>query len=582
MKAIMLRDCINRYPDHNLPFEIYTDASDYQLGAVILQLGYPVAYYSRKLTGAQRNYATMGKELLSIYETLKTFSSMLMGARITIFTDHLNLTTHPSTNQRILRQLMYIEEFQPTFKHVSGLQNILADMFSRLPLRTDLDLLPHMLQEEKEAKLSDLVMSKPSHETLFDERYAYLDDEEVMQCFMNVPDPAALPAIVLDYPRLAQEQVQDEELQQRRAANPVQYPSKRINNVTLIAHQPTPNAPYRFCLPTQSLQAIVEWYHETLAHCGYTRLAATIGNHFTHPQLNRVAQQVCEYCDPCQRNNLIRKAYGHLPSRIAQALPWQEVHIDLIGPWKIKFQGDTYSFYALTCIDPATGFPEAERISNKTAMHVGLKFENIWCSRYPRPNICVHDPGPEFKGDDFQAVLRRLRITDKCTTVRNPQANSICERLHQTMEKTIRILVHRRPPQNVVNIAELVDTALATSLHAVRSTVHSTLGVSPGAIVFHRDMVHDIPIQPDFAQLQHKRQAIIDANLTRANAKRIDHRYRVNDLILQIQHQPDKLDERTTGPYRIVEIYQNGMLTIDKNGVHVNINSRWVRPYKHR
>jgi transposase InsO family protein len=67
-----------------------------------------------------------------------------------------------------------------------------------------------------------------------------------------------------------------------------------------------------------------------------------------------------------------------------------------------------------------------------------MQFENFWFAQYPQPMQCIHDQGTEFIGVDFQYVLMHAGIKDAVpTTVRNPQANTVCERLHQFVANTL-------------------------------------------------------------------------------------------------------------------------------------------------
>ena len=129
MKALMAHDVLCAYLNHNEPFDIYTDASDYQMGSCIMQNGQPVAYFSKKLNSAQLNYATIDKELLSIVMTLKEFWSMLLGAQITIHTDHRNILNIGDLSQRRLHWISYVDEYGPTLKYIEGPKNVIANHF---------------------------------------------------------------------------------------------------------------------------------------------------------------------------------------------------------------------------------------------------------------------------------------------------------------------------------------------------------------------------------------------------------------------------------------------------------------------
>ena len=158
-----------------------------------------------------------------------------------------------------------------------------------------------------------------------------------------------------------------------------------------------------------------------------TRLYNTISVHFYHPSLKNRIETFIQSCNTCQGTKPPGIGYGHAPPRDALLTPWFEVAIDLIGPWQVTIGLQVVSFQALTYIDTVTNLAEVIRINNKSSKHISMLFENNWLARYPRPSRCIHDNAGEFTGAAFLHMLRANGTKDVTTTVKNPQANAICE-----------------------------------------------------------------------------------------------------------------------------------------------------------
>jgi len=249
--------------------------------------------------------------------------------------------------------------------------------------------------------------------------------------------------------------------------------------------------------------------------------------------------------------------------RTVRAAPWEQIDVDLIGPWSVDVRtGNSYEFMALTCIDRVTGLAELIRIDDKTAQHVAAKFDELWLSRYPRPYSCCHDNGGEFVGWEFQQLLADFGIKDVPTTSRNPASNGICERMHQTVGNVIRTLVHENKPRTLKHAQIIIDQALATASHAVRTNVNQATGYSPGALAFHRDMLLNVPLVVDLMAVRDRRQARVDRDLLRANARRSAFDYKAGDKVLKQLHAPAKLGARWEGPFPIQRVHVNGNVTI--------------------
>ncbi len=132
IKATIIKKVVLAYPDFSKPFEIYTDASTKQLGAVITQENRPIVVFSQKLSGTQSKYTITKLELLAIVETLKEFNGMLWGQWINVYTDHKNLTQDSLglMSDRVTRWRILLEEYAPKIIYIKGIHNTVADAIS--------------------------------------------------------------------------------------------------------------------------------------------------------------------------------------------------------------------------------------------------------------------------------------------------------------------------------------------------------------------------------------------------------------------------------------------------------------------
>ena len=112
------------------------------------------------------------------------------------------------------------------------------------------------------------------------------------------------------------------------------------------------------------------------------------------------------------------------------------------------------------------------------------------------------------------------------TTINNPTANSINERMHQRMGNQLRSILHsRETPRNFEQAARIVEDALVATVFAILATMHSTVKTTSTVLVFHRDMILNVPFITNLQSIQDRRQRIVNQNLRRQNALRFDYDY---------------------------------------------------------
>jgi hypothetical protein len=150
-------------------------------------------------------------------------------------------------------------------------------------------------------------------------------------------------------------------------------------------------------------------------------------------------------------------------------------------------------------------------------------------------------------------------IKDVCSTSENLQSNAICERMHQTVNNVLRTLVHTNSPRNMTQARDIIDDALATAMHAMQTTIATTLGSTPGALAFAQDMFLNVPLIADWQAIACSCEHYINENLRHAYTKQRHFDYASGQQVLKKVRNPTKLGVRTKSSYIIECVHINGI-----------------------
>jgi hypothetical protein len=198
--------------------------------------------------------------------------------------------------------------------------------------------------------------------------------------------------------------------------------------------------------------------------------------------------------------------------------------------------------------------------------------------RYPRCHHLIYDNESEFKLH-FEYLCESYGIKRKPTTVKIPRANDVLECVHQVLGQMLRTAELDTMADSV--IPDDADVFLDNAAWAIRSTYHRVLKASPGAAIFGRDMLFDIPFVADWCKIGEQRQSLTDCGNQQENTKQTDYDYKVRDKVLVINEGILHKAESTYGkePWNITTVHTNGTIRIQHGTKTERLSIRRVEPF---
>ena len=561
IKAAMTSGPVLAVADQSLPYEVYTDASGFGVGAILLQDQgkglQPLAYLSHKLTPAERKYATHEQELLAIIQALKVWRPYLEGATFKVNSDHRaleQLATQPKLSRRQASWVEFLQAYDCKVKYVEGHANQ-ADGLSRRP---------------------DLVNNAEHYSgVVWDTHRGH---EQHCQ-----PCGASQPRMDLDGEQHA------------AACNPAAILEEDSTFMDLVRGQVSGDA---YCkrnrflreegglvylgrllyIPPKLRQHVLREAHDPSysGHLGVDKTCASIKRRFWWPHVRRTVRRYIGRCGDCQHNKpRAHKMYGPMQPIPPPQRPWQQITMDLITALPKTTQGHDA---ILVFVDRLSKMIRCVPTKKKIGAQATAKLFKDHIFRYHGlPEVIIADRDPRWNSLFWRSVFQSLQTRTRLSTAYHPQTDGQTERANRTIEEMLRSYVH---PYGDDWDQRLGDAEFAYNNSEQRSTgqtpfylLHGWHPRTPMDLYNRGDAEDETPAATAFVEQMisgHQAAAAAMEQASQRQKEQFDKRrsrspFKEGDWVLlssdhcKFQGRTDKLTKRFLGPYKITAMSENGL-----------------------
>ncbi|CAH8565704.1 unnamed protein product [Dicrocoelium dendriticum] len=446
-KGLLASSPVLVHYDPNKPLILQCDASPFGVGAVLGHKVHdgtvrPVAFASRTLQPAEKNYAQLDKEALAVVFGVKRFHQYLWGNQFEIQTDHKPLLSLLGKERgieqlnapRMVRWALLLSAYNYQIRYIAGPHNNVADALSRLP------------QIDQQGERTD----------------APYEFVQLLQHLNTTPISGDMVRKATDRDPVLST-VKRMLLRGWGSRAPGDLRPFFNCRFELSLHEGCILRGSRIVIPLTLRSAVLKELHD--AHPGIVRMKALARSYCWWPAIDRDIEALLSTCNTCQKYQRDNPTGPIHPWQLPDS-PWERVHADYFGPIEGKM--------LLLLVDAYSKWIDVHVVANATA-EATINGVRSSLSTHGIPKTLVTDNGPQFTSAAFKEYLQSNGVHHMTSAPYHPASNGLAERAVQTVKAG---LLKQRNGS--------LRTKLDRFLFAYRITPLESIGKSPGEAMFGR------------------------------------------------------------------------------------------------